>query len=169
MFYRSYRDNAATPGSVLPSIHSRNAPPAVETNVKSSTTSAALRAAMVSPPPATATSFPVLASPAAQRATSMVPLSKGGISKTPRGPFHTRVLELTMARHRRSTVSGPASRMRSSSSIEPTWRTRAGADRTSVVQGKSVSVRVDLGGRRLIKKKNHSYQHKKLSNAPQDQ
>src|SRR3546814_12393461 len=28
-------------------------------------------------------------------------------------------------------------------------------DRKSVVQGKSVSVRVDLGGRRLIKKKTH--------------
>src|SRR3546814_16887802 len=28
------------------------------------------------------------------------------------------------------------------------------ADRTSVVWGKSVSVRVDLGGRRIIKKKN---------------
>src|SRR3546814_20843019 len=29
----------------------------------------------------------------------------------------------------------------------------SGADRTSVVSGKSVSVRVDLGGRRIIKKK----------------
>src|SRR3546814_12813305 len=30
-----------------------------------------------------------------------------------------------------------------------------GQDRTSVVQGKSVSVRVDLGGRRIIKKKHY--------------
>src|SRR3546814_20761555 len=30
-------------------------------------------------------------------------------------------------------------------------------DRKSVVSGKSVSVRVDLGGLRIIKKKNHSY------------
>src|SRR3546814_13529478 len=30
-----------------------------------------------------------------------------------------------------------------------------GGDRKSVVSGKSVSVRVDLGGRRIIKKKNH--------------
>src|SRR3546814_19911671 len=30
-----------------------------------------------------------------------------------------------------------------------------GEDRKSVVSGKSVSVRVDLGGRRLIKKKKH--------------
>src|SRR3546814_12070408 len=29
-------------------------------------------------------------------------------------------------------------------------------DRTSVVEGKSVSVRVDLGGRRIIKKKNYT-------------
>src|SRR3546814_19432253 len=33
-------------------------------------------------------------------------------------------------------------------------RPRAGADRKSVVSGKSVSVRVDLGGRSCIKKKN---------------
>src|SRR3546814_12839454 len=30
-------------------------------------------------------------------------------------------------------------------------------DRKSVVEGKSVSVRVDLGGRRIIKKKNNKY------------
>src|SRR3546814_12744583 len=33
----------------------------------------------------------------------------------------------------------------------------AGGDRKSVVEGKSVSVRVDLGGRRIIKKKNITY------------
>src|SRR3546814_17500573 len=39
------------------------------------------------------------------------------------------------------------------------WPAEA-SDRTSVVWGKSVSVRVDLGGRRIIKKKkNASYQH----------
>src|SRR3546814_12469350 len=32
-------------------------------------------------------------------------------------------------------------------------RARAGPDRRSVVEGKSVSVRVELGGRRIIKKK----------------
>src|SRR3546814_11679402 len=31
-----------------------------------------------------------------------------------------------------------------------------GGDRKSVVSGKSVSVRVDLGGRRIIKKKKHN-------------
>src|SRR3546814_17913110 len=35
------------------------------------------------------------------------------------------------------------------------WEGLAGGDRTSVAQGKSVSVSVDLGGRRLITKKKH--------------
>lgn len=35
-----HRSSAATPGSVRPSIHSRNAPPAVETKVKSCVTPA---------------------------------------------------------------------------------------------------------------------------------
>src|SRR3546814_20363660 len=34
-------------------------------------------------------------------------------------------------------------------------RARIGLDRKSVVEGKSVSVRVDLGGRQTLKKKNH--------------
>src|SRR3546814_14057441 len=34
------------------------------------------------------------------------------------------------------------------------WRRAARQDRKSVVSGKSVSVRVNLGGRRIIKKKN---------------
>src|SRR3546814_18576921 len=34
---------------------------------------------------------------------------------------------------------------------------RVGLDRKSVVQGKSVSVRVDLGGRRILKKKKQQY------------
>src|SRR3546814_17800355 len=38
-------------------------------------------------------------------------------------------------------------------------RAATAADRTSVVWGKSVSVRVDLGGRRMIKKKNRAADH----------
>src|SRR3546814_13910667 len=37
-------------------------------------------------------------------------------------------------------------------------RARLAIDRKSVVSGKSVSVRVDLGGRRIIKKKNNNLQ-----------
>src|SRR4029453_11172920 len=55
----------ATPGSVRPSIHSRNAPPAVETKVKSPATPAWFRAATGSPPPATQTTPPRRGSAAA--------------------------------------------------------------------------------------------------------
>src|SRR3546814_12125544 len=40
-------------------------------------------------------------------------------------------------------------------------RDRRAADRKSVVEGKRVSVRVDLGGRRIIKKKKHKRIKKK--------
>src|SRR3546814_11102634 len=43
-------------------------------------------------------------------------------------------------------------------STSPTFQS-ANGDRKSVVYGKSVSVRVDLGGRRTIKKKLHNKQH----------
>src|SRR3546814_15277590 len=43
-----------------------------------------------------------------------------------------------------------------------------GSDRKSVVQGKSVSVRVDLGGRRIIKKKNKINRVKHECSATQD-
>src|SRR3546814_11215182 len=42
-------------------------------------------------------------------------------------------------------------------------RLRNGTDRKSVVEGKSVSVRVDLGGRRIIQKKQYETQTKTLS------
>src|SRR3546814_11224815 len=38
------------------------------------------------------------------------------------------------------------------------WKARTHRDRKSVVEGKSVAVRVDLGGRRIINKKNESKQ-----------
>src|SRR3546814_10937129 len=44
------------------------------------------------------------------------------------------------------------------------------ADRKSVVKGKSVSVRVDLGGRRIIKKKNTKHEKKnKIKNTVRDE
>src|SRR3546814_11833107 len=39
----------------------------------------------------------------------------------------------------------------------------AEVDRKSVVEGKSVSVRVDLGGRRIIKKKTHHNKNRKIN------
>src|SRR3546814_19413788 len=50
------------------------------------------------------------------------------------------------------TPSGQAA-FRSSRSVAERWLTQ---DRKSVVKGKSVSVRVDLGGSRLIQKKNNT-------------
>src|SRR3546814_17970086 len=56
---------------------------------------------------------------------------------------------------RRSVVAGGRARSKGARSADHdggcAWR---GPDRKSVVSGKSVSVRVDLGGRRIIKKKN---------------
>src|SRR3546814_10813015 len=40
------------------------------------------------------------------------------------------------------------------------WLVSGAVDRKSVVSGKSVSVRVDLGGRRIIKKKNQLLTHR---------
>jgi hypothetical protein len=80
-----------------PSIHSRNAPPAVETKVKSSATPAWLSAATVSPPPATETRLPSCVSAAAVLASATVAASNGGVSNAPSGPFHTRVRQFLMA------------------------------------------------------------------------
>src|SRR3546814_11614318 len=43
--------------------------------------------------------------------------------------------------------------------VGPEGGVEACGDRKSVVEGKSVSVRVDLGGGRIIKKKTHSNEH----------
>src|SRR5579864_5168104 len=106
--------NAATPGSVRPSIHSRNAPPAVETKVKSSATPAWLRAATVSPPPATDTSEPSFVNAAAILARATVAVSNGGTSKAPSGPFHTSVRQVLSTSARASMAAGPMSRIISS-------------------------------------------------------
>src|SRR4029079_8241936 len=97
--------NAATPGSVRPSIHSRNAPPAVETKLNSPATPAWLSAATVSPPPATETSEPSLVSAAAVFASATVAASNGGVSNAPSGPFHTRVRQVLRTSASASTAA----------------------------------------------------------------
>ena len=109
-----YCSSAATPGSVLPSIHSRNAPPAVETKVKSLADAGRVQGRHAyhrrrRPPPA-CRPWPARRRAAPPRAC---PRSNGGTSNTPSGPFQIRVLDASIAWHSRSTVSGPASRMRS--------------------------------------------------------
>src|SRR3546814_11356318 len=61
--------------------------------------------------------------------------------KPPAAPYHVALIDLDEGPRLMSRVEGMA-------------------DRKSVVSGKSVSVRVDLGGRRIIKKKNKHIQHK---------
>src|SRR3546814_19625727 len=48
---------------------------------------------------------------------------------------------------------GPSSRLSRMFTLPSVFPDRLSRDRTSVVEGKRVSVRVDLGGRRIIKKK----------------
>src|SRR3546814_18322503 len=82
----------------------------------------------------------------------------------------------TTSVHLTETTQGPSCRSNpsyvSSISAEPPeclekrhWRSsrtiRASTDRKSVVSGKSVSVRVDLGGRRIIKKKKNMINNQK--------
>src|SRR3546814_14072668 len=71
-----------------------------------------------------------------------------------------RRLRLPRAARGRGDIAGPAGT--ASESLPLTVRrvrpaVQASVDRKSVVYGKSVSVRVDLGGRRIITKTNDSY------------
>src|SRR4029079_1385492 len=116
--------NAATPGSVRPSIHSKNAPPAVETKLKSPVAPAWFSAATVSPPPATETSEPSLVSAAAVFASATVASSNGGVSKAPSGPFQTNVRQVFNASASASTAAGPISRIISSAATSWTLQVR---------------------------------------------
>src|SRR5690349_5767055 len=118
------RSSAATPGSVRPSIHSRNAPPAVETKVKSCATPAWFSAATVSPPPATETSDPSLVNAAAMFASATVASSNGGVSNAPSGPFQTNVRQVLRASASASTAAGPTSRIISSAATSWTLQVR---------------------------------------------
>src|SRR3546814_14946668 len=71
----------------------------------------------------------------------------GGIAPTLQGPGRD-LQRLRLGDRRRGTL-----RLRIAPRCAGLSRDRPGRDRKSVVSGKSVSVRVDLGGRRIIKKK----------------
>src|SRR3546814_14609534 len=66
------------------------------------------------------------------------------------------------ARHPGWAVAGPYGVKADGRHVGRVWDATMGRDRKSVVEGKSVSVRVDLGGRRIIKKKKleHNNQYK---------
>src|SRR6185295_15590565 len=97
--------STATPGSVRPARNSREAPPPVETWPMRSSTPACLTAATVSPPPITENPGKA----ASAWATSRVPASKGGFSKTPSGPFQNSVRARPTAAAKAFRVSVPTS------------------------------------------------------------
>jgi len=80
-----------------------------------SATPASITAATESPPPT------IVVAPEAAKAWAIprVPVSKGGRSKTPIGPFHTIVLARPISAEYRSTVRGPMSRPASLGPISP--------------------------------------------------
>src|SRR2546430_11036879 len=80
--------SAATPGSVLPSRNSSEAPPPVETWVISSAAPACSTAAAESPPPIMVVA-PALVRISSMAITALVPSAKAGISATPNVPFQT--------------------------------------------------------------------------------
>src|SRR3546814_14804667 len=80
----------------------------------------------MSPPPATDTREPSLVSAAAVFANATVAVSKGGVSKAPRGPFHTSVLQVLRTSDNASTAAGPTSRIISSAATSCTFTVRLG-------------------------------------------
>src|SRR5687767_6636848 len=85
--------SAATPGRVLPSMNSSDAPPPVLTWVIFSVRPKPSTAATESPPPTMVTA-PALVRLATTRAIWLVPSANCAISKTPIGPFQKMVLAL---------------------------------------------------------------------------
>src|SRR3546814_19630266 len=84
---------------------------------------------------------------------------EGGGEGAGHGKSRTLPLTLSRKRERGSKVRPrPSSPSRSPRRCRRSCRTPA-RDRKSVVSGKSVSVRVDLGGRRIIKKKKLRSEH----------
>src|SRR5690242_14363449 len=84
--------SAATPGSSMPARNSSEAPPPVEMCEILSATPADLMAFSESPPPTTDTA----PDEATALASATVPLSNGGFSNTPMGPFQMTVLAPAM-------------------------------------------------------------------------
>src|SRR3546814_4658354 len=76
--------------------------------------------------PATDTREPSLVSSAAVFANATVAVSKGGVSKAPRGPFHTSVLQVLRTSDNASTAAGPTSRIISSAATSCTLTVRVG-------------------------------------------
>ena len=100
---------AATPGSVLPSRYSSEAPPPVEMWLISAALPLFFTADTESPPPMIE-SPPFAFTVATASHTPNVPLARGANSKQPIGPFQTTVFAALMASEKRATDLGPMSR-----------------------------------------------------------
>src|SRR4029077_5461836 len=105
--------SASIPGSFPSARNSSEAPPPVDTCVNFPATPAACAAWTLSPPPTTVTAGDA----ATMRARAIVPLSNGGFSKTPIGPFQKIVFAGPSRRSNCSSVRGPTSRAMSPSGI----------------------------------------------------
>src|SRR3546814_12556645 len=84
-----------------------------------------------------------------------------GVYERLRRKLKTAVAKLVMGDPRKEkTFVGPMIDEDAAKRVE-SWIKAARKDRKSVVEGKSVSVRVDLGGRRVIKKKKRRIEKRK--------
>src|ERR1043166_4771016 len=101
-------DRAATPGSVLPSSNSSDAPPPVEQWVTFSSAPHWAAAVAVSPPPITVTAPRCVAATTASM-IAWVPAANRSHSNRPSGPFHTIVLARAITWVNSRIDSGPQS------------------------------------------------------------
>ncbi len=131
---------AATPGRILPSRNSREAPPPVEIWVILEATPDCWTAATESPPPTMVVALALLAT---AWAMALVPLAKAGISKTPIGPFQMMVLASAISLEKSAMDLGPMSRAMRSAGKEPCL-----SKRVVLASGANLSARMWSMGRR---------------------
>lgn len=112
-------DNAFTPGRTLPSSSSRLAPPPVLTWLTFSAAPNSSAALAVSPPPIMVAD-PALVATTTDLKAALVPSENFSNSKTPKGPFQTRVLDLRITSWNNARDLGPTSRPSQPSGI-PSW------------------------------------------------
>src|SRR3546814_11320140 len=85
----------------------------------------------------------------ASRSSADSVVSNSGRSSTTRGRYSSGLTWLSTQRRANISISSASA----PSFSAPNWRASLFRDRKRVVSGKSVSVSVDLGGRRVLKKK----------------
>src|SRR5699024_5416554 len=100
----------STPGRVLPSRNSKDAPPPVEMWLKPASSKPRVRTDAAESPPPTTVKEPLLAvASIIACATPAVPCANASISNTPIGPFQNTVLDEARTSANASTDFGPIS------------------------------------------------------------